>query len=156
MEALWIFPLYFLCPVVGIVLLISGIFQYSKKKNKSRILVGAILISLPIAHIILLEGIQSNYEKNIVGDYMLEQNNQIVLKVKNDGTFELSNLAGLTHYGVGKWDIYNGDLTTLDLHFHDVQETEVSFEMFDRCNRLQLTSGYFKNKELELRKYKKE
>ncbi|WP_367753570.1 hypothetical protein [Flavobacterium sp. WC2430] len=150
MEALWIFPLYFVCPIVGIILLIFGIFQYYKRKDKSRIITGIFFISLPIIHLFLMEVIQNNFEKNVVGHYNILEKNEIVLKIKNDGTFELNNLPGLKQQGKGKWDIFRGDITTLDLHFKNNQEADVSFEINDEKKHLKLTSSPFENYPFEL------
>jgi hypothetical protein len=81
MEALWIFPLYFLLPIAGIIMLISGIYKYRKHKKTHNLIIGFIFISLPILHLSLMELIEENLESEIVGEYIIKDTNIIVLKI---------------------------------------------------------------------------
>ena len=75
MEVIWMIPLYIICPLIGLILLIINLQKF---KEKQVIFYFSIfLISLPIIHFILIENFELSIEKNIVGSYHLENKKDI-------------------------------------------------------------------------------
>lgn len=114
MEVIWMIPLYIICPLIGLILLIINLQKF---KEKQVIFYFSIfLISLPIIHFILIENFELSIEKNIVGSYHLE-NKKDILIIKKNGTFEMQNTQVFGDAGDGKWEIYHIDTDQIHLTF---------------------------------------
>jgi hypothetical protein len=116
MEAIWIIPLYIICPLIGLILFINNVQKIKEKREKFYF--GILLICLPIIHLILIEVSQLSINQNIVGSYQLENNTNILI-IKEDGTFEMQNTQMFGEAGDGKWEIYHTDTAQINLKFNN-------------------------------------
>ena len=116
MEAIWIIPLYLICPLIGLILLITCFEKI--KENPSKLYFSIFLISLPIIHLVFIESFQLSIDNNIVGSYQLE-NNKDILIIKKNGTFEMQNTKIFGEAGNGKWEIFHIDTDQINLKFQN-------------------------------------
>lgn len=116
MEAIWIIPLYFICPLIGLILFINSVQKIKEKREKFYLSI--FLISLPIIHLILIESLQLSIDSNITGSYQLE-NKKDILIIKENGTFEIQNTKIFGEAGNGKWEIYHTDTDQINLKFQN-------------------------------------
>jgi hypothetical protein len=112
MEVIWIIPLYIICPLIGVVLVLKNLLKFKERQKKFYL--GVFLISLPILHLLLIESLQMSLEKNIVGKYQLE-NKKDILTLNGDGTFKLLKTKEFGEAGNGRWEIYHIDSEQLNL-----------------------------------------
>ena len=124
MEALWTFPLYILCPLIGIILTIVGILKIKNGSTYKTLYIGLGLIALPIIHLALVSVFQLNLEKQITGNYNLGKEKEI-LNIYDNGTFKLNKSRQYDNVGKGKWEIQDIDMPILILDFDSIRKSDL-------------------------------
>ncbi len=137
MEAIWIFPLYIICPIIGIVFILSNF-----KERRNKFYFGVFLIFLPILHLLIIESHYSSLEKNIVGNYQLGSKKDILI-LNEDGTFKLLKTKEFGEAGNGEWEIYQIDTDQLNLVFENRDWLLLDVEK--RNYQIQLTNNTLEN-----------
>jgi hypothetical protein len=141
MEALWVIPLYFILPLIGIISLFSG---FSANRNYLRIALGILLLSLPLLHYALVYWRNNSLENSLPGSYMHEPNKQVVLSLNRDKTFELYKMDSFQRSGKGNWELINWDMDEVKLKFKD--SSELKFVVFVDSNGQYLAPYSFEGK----------
>jgi len=146
MEFVWMIPLYIIIPVVGIIIFIKG-YKQVRGQGRKRVVFGIILFSLPFLHSFLVSCGDWKNEKSLIGSYILDSTNEIVLRLKTDKTFELSRIDSLQNYGQGKWEYYSWDIEDLNLFFNDSSQLTFHIQNEDKKKYLETsfwTGSYHK------------
>lgn len=128
MEALWIFPLYIISPLIGIILTVSGIIKIRKGNTNKTLYIGLGLLALPLIHLALLSIFQQNLETKIVGNYNVGKEKDILIVYDNE-TFTLNKSAQYNNAGKGKWKIQEIDSPILILDFDSIRKSELWLEI---------------------------
>ena len=126
MEFVWMVPLYIIIPATGIILLFKGL-NAAKGQGRKRIGFGLLLLSLPFLHALIVNQLDKQKEKSLIGSYALESTRQTVLKLHPDNTFELAKLDSIKSFGKGKWQYRRWDIDEVNLTFPD--SSKLSFEI---------------------------
>lgn len=139
MEALWILPLYFICPLIGIILIIIGILKIKNGNSKKPFFIGLILLSLPFIHLLLISIFHWELENKIAGKYRTE-NEKNILTINNNGTFNLKNSSKYNNSGTGIWEIEEIDFPILKLDFKSKTKADLWLEIKNNEENITLSS----------------
>ena len=145
MEAIWMIPLYLVIPIVAIILIIVGVIR----KSKTNIYIGLFLLALPFLHGLLIHFSNNELKNKIAGNYAVN-GSEPILKLNDDGTFYLKQSLNYTSYGKGEWDIEIVDLKYVKLYFHDQKQGNLSFEIDENTNSIELKDPFFYNNIIKL------
>ncbi len=150
MEVLWTIPLYFIIPILGLIILISGIINYLKGQNGFvKIIIGLGLLSLPLLHQKMIANNGNEIELATPGKYFKETDyRNAILVLNKNRTFELKNLDSLIQYGKGKWEIHHWDIDELDLIFDN--RKRIIFEIIQSNGNVTLRYDPWSNSDIEL------
>jgi hypothetical protein len=128
MEAIWIFPLYIICPLIGIILIIKGALKVRNGKSNKTIYIGLGLLAIPFIHLALVSIFQLNLENKIVGNYNLGKEKNVLIVYENE-TFTLNKSRQYNNVGKGKWKIEEIDSPILILDFDSIRKSELWLEI---------------------------
>jgi hypothetical protein len=149
MEFIGTFTLFIICPLLGLYMLVTGIYKYVKTKKIKKFLFGLFILSLPFLYAVMFKNQQKNYEQSVVGDYAFEGDTLTVLSIYGDGYFKLDTLQDLSVPGKGTWKVYQGDLVELVLHMPARENNNsLRFEVDKRGNKATLTYNSWRNMKL--------
>lgn len=124
MEALWIFPLYIISPLIGTILTVSGIFKIRIGNTNKTLYIGLGFLALPLIHLVLVSIFHLNLENKIVGNYNLGKEKDILIIYDNE-TFTLNKSKQYNNVGKGKWKIEEIDSPILILDFDSIKKNEL-------------------------------
>ena len=116
MESIWILPIYIILPFFGLLISIIGFIRFNSGKGKKLIFPGLFLLSIPFLHLLLVYFQSNNLENKLVGEYKYGDLNH-VLKIYDDGKFELERGYLFTISGNGTWETQIIDFPILILDF---------------------------------------
>ena len=139
MEFIWMFPIFFICPIIGLILIILGIIKIKKGKSKSVLFTGLSFFALPFIYLTLASFLQLSLEERLKGKYNIGNDNETLL-LKDDGTFELKSKVNFLNTGNGTWKVEHVDYNILILNFK--QKSEVWLEIQESENMIRLTSMF--------------
>jgi hypothetical protein len=137
MEVIWMFPLFIIFPIVGLILSIIGILKVKKGESKSVLFSGLCVLALPLLYLILSSFLQIRLEDRMEGKYDVEYKNETLI-LKDDGTFELKSSINSLNNGNGTWEVEHIDFPILKLNFR--QKGEVWLEIKESENEIRLSS----------------
>lgn len=139
MEAIWIIPLFFIFPLLGIVLSIIGFFRIRNGKSKNYLFIGLTFLSLPILYLLLTFLLGSSLEKEIIGKYTIG-NHIETLTVNEDHTFDLNSSINFQNNGKGTWEIQEIDFPILILKYNSGSRNEMWLVINKNEEHLSLSS----------------
>lgn len=128
MEAIWIFPLYIIIPIIGFVLTFKGIFKIRKGDTNKTLYKGLALLSLPLIHLALVALFNLKLEHKIIGNYNLGKEKNILVVYDNQ-TFSLKKSNQNNNFGKGKWKIEIIDSPMLILDFDSIKKSDLWLEI---------------------------
>ena len=138
MEVIWIIPLYFIFPSIGLYLIINATLKFKERRNK--FVLGLILISLSFLHSLLVESKEAYIDNNICGNYQLKGENDVLI-IKENGTFELKKTIEWSESGNGNWQIFHIDSDKLYLNFENNKSLDFDISKVDDNLELKNTSN---------------
>ncbi len=142
MEFIWIFPLFIIFPLIGIILIVVGIFKTIKRKSKATLFTGITFLAIPFIYLALTSILHLGRENKLVGKYDIGNKNETLL-LKDDGTFELKSAVNFLNSGSGTWEVQEIDSPILILHFYG--ESEVWLQINENENSIILSSMFGEN-----------
>ena len=116
LEALWIFPLYFICPLIGLILVFVGIVKIKNGESKKTLYFGSSVFAIPFVFTLFTTIFHFGLQKNVEGKYSLGNETEI-LTINNNGKFILKNSTLYLNSGNGTWEIEQIDFPILKLKF---------------------------------------
>jgi hypothetical protein len=128
MEAIWTFPLYIICPLIGIILTLIGILKIRKGNTNKTLYIGLSLLALPLIHLTLVSIFHINLENKIVGVYNLKNEKDVLIIYENE-TFAMNKSSQFNDIGKGKWKIQEIDFPILILDFNSINKSELWLEI---------------------------
>jgi hypothetical protein len=128
MEALWIFFLYIISPLIGLILTIIGIFKIRRSETNKTLNIGLSFLVLPLIHLAIVSIFHLNIESKIVGNYNLGKEKDILIVYENH-TFILNKSKQYDNAGNGKWKIEEIDSPILILDFDSIKKSELWLEI---------------------------
>lgn len=141
METLWIFPLYFLCPLTGIIFIIIWLINRRKENFSKRLLYwGLTLLMLPFLHQLLMFNQQRGIEDDLIGTYICKDSSAKTLKINPDKSFEIVQKNPPT-YQKGQWSVVLIDDYEIDLIFPN-HKNDVSFHIAYDADYIVLQEGF--------------
>lgn len=132
-------------------MLVTGIYKYIKTKKIKKLLLGVCVLSLPFLHIAMIGNQQKLYEQSVVGEYAIEGDTLTVLRIYEDGFFEIEKLQDLATSGKGTWSIYQWDIVELSLQMPGWEGKQLRFEVDKRGDKATLTYDPWSNIKLMLK-----
>ena len=139
MEALWIYPIYIISPLIGLVLIVVGIIKIRNGKSKNILYNGLGFLAIPFIHLILLNIFQFDLSNEIQGTYN-NGNKSEVLIIEDSGKFKLKNSNSYKNLEKGTWKIVEIDSPILILKFDSTRKTELWLEIKNNEKFTALTS----------------
>jgi hypothetical protein len=128
MEAIWTFPLYIICPLIGIILTLIGILKIRKGNTNKTLYIGLSLLALPLIQLTLVSIFHINLENKIVGVYNLKNEKDVLIIYENE-TFAMNKSSQFNDIGKGKWKIQEIDFPILILDFNSTNKSELWLEI---------------------------
>ncbi|WNM18702.1 hypothetical protein [Flavobacterium capsici] len=144
MEAIWFFPLYIICPLIGFILALWGFLNIRKGKSNKLLFTGLGLLSLPVIHIAFVSLFQLNLSHKIAGDYNLG-NEQKILTIYDNGTFVLNKSEQFNGSGEGTWKIKQIETPLLILDFKEKRKVDLLLGIVKHKEIIILTSMQWGN-----------
>jgi hypothetical protein len=142
MEFIWIFPLFIIFPLIGIILIVVGIFKAINRKSKATLFTGITFLAIPFIYLALTSILHLGRENKLVGKYDIGNKNETLL-LKDDGTFELKSAVNFLNSGSGTWEVQEIDSPILILLFYG--KSEVWLEINENENSIILSSMFGEN-----------
>lgn len=144
MEAIWTIPIYFVFPIIGVILIVIGIFKIRNGNSKRALFGGLGFLSIPFLHLALLSIFQLGLDNEIQGSYSIG-NEKRILVLNSNGTFVLNRSSQYVNYGNGTWEIEEIDLPILKLNFEEKGKGELWLEIHNDEDPICLSSMPWEN-----------
>lgn len=77
METLWIIPLYFICPLIGLILTIIGIVKIGINSSKKTLFIGLAFLSIPMILLAFITIFQIGLSNKISGNYSIGNEKEV-------------------------------------------------------------------------------